>query len=382
MRQEPNKEIDLLLRQLGRRDGDPVSELDEPHLDADELNSYVANALPAAARARYTEHLADCSNCRRLVARLSGAQGPVAVQESATAAPSGLMSFLTSLFSPMVLRYAVPALGLIVIAVVGIVVLRQQPQGSSVARLENPDQNRPVVQSPAASPAETAAPASPAKREEAPAQRTVVAPVAKDAPAPAPAANQPTGSYTTAEPPPPASKAAKVEDEAQRVEKARKQKQEAAADTPAVPARDPRERTDQPVKNEYQKADQSAATPDSAAPATATPSTASRRALEMRRRERSGTLAGAGQAASPAGEEAKELDVVSETRSVAGRRFQKRGRVWIDTAYNSSRETTDVARGSEQYRALVADEPAIREIAERLDGEIIVVWNGRAYRIR
>src|SRR5918992_3061821 len=81
MRREPNNEIDLLLRQLSRQNGIPVSEIDEQHLDADELNSYVANALPAKTRTRYTEHLADCSSCRKLVAQLSAAQGPVAVEQ-------------------------------------------------------------------------------------------------------------------------------------------------------------------------------------------------------------------------------------------------------------------------------------------------------------
>ena len=46
------------------------------------------------------------------------------------------------------------------------------------------------------------------------------------------------------------------------------------------------------------------------------------------------------------------------------------------------RATVKVKRGSEQYRALIADEPAIRSIAEQLGGEVIVVWKGTAYRIR
>lgn len=69
-------------------------------------------------------------------------------------------------------------------------------------------------------------------------------------------------------------------------------------------------------------------------------------------------------------------------RSVAGRRFRKSAGVWIDTDYDSSKPITAVARGSEQYRALVADEPRIRTIAETLDGQIVVVWKGRTYRIR
>jgi hypothetical protein len=71
----------------------------------------------------------------------------------------------------------------------------------------------------------------------------------------------------------------------------------------------------------------------------------------------------------------------AETRSVAGRTFRKERGLWIDTAYNSG-NTTNLTRGSEQFRALVADEPAIKTIADQLDGEIIVVWKGRAYRIR
>jgi hypothetical protein len=75
-------------------------------------------------------------------------------------------------------------------------------------------------------------------------------------------------------------------------------------------------------------------------------------------------------------------EAAAETRSVAGRRFRKSGNVWIDTAYHSSQQTFRVTRGSEQYRTLVGDEPEIRKIAEELDGEFIVVWKGRAYRIR
>jgi hypothetical protein len=71
----------------------------------------------------------------------------------------------------------------------------------------------------------------------------------------------------------------------------------------------------------------------------------------------------------------------SERRSVGGRTFRRQGSAWIDTAYNSSRATVNVSRGSEQYRALLADEPSLRTIAEQLGGEVVVVWKGRAYRI-
>jgi hypothetical protein len=77
-----------------------------------------------------------------------------------------------------------------------------------------------------------------------------------------------------------------------------------------------------------------------------------------------------------------ELNVSASSRTVAGHRFTKKGGVWIDSAYDSSKESTTLKRGSEQYRALIGDEPEIKTIADELDGEIIVVWKGRTYRIR
>jgi hypothetical protein len=69
-------------------------------------------------------------------------------------------------------------------------------------------------------------------------------------------------------------------------------------------------------------------------------------------------------------------------RSVAGRRFRKQSGMWVDTEYSSDNKIFDVARGSERYRSLVADEPEIKRIADELDGLVIVVWKGRTYRIR
>jgi hypothetical protein len=77
----------------------------------------------------------------------------------------------------------------------------------------------------------------------------------------------------------------------------------------------------------------------------------------------------------------RRADEESETRKVSGRRFQRRNGAWVDTAYSASVSTTSIARGSEQYRALVADEPGIEAIAKQLSGEVILVWKGRAYRI-
>src|SRR5688572_8155797 len=109
MRQESNNEMDLLLRRLSRRgDGgarDGETGPGDRHLDADELSSYAQNALPAVARARYTEHLSECVSCRRVVTELALSLGPAtaAAPVKAGLASTGLKAVLASLFSPMVL---------------------------------------------------------------------------------------------------------------------------------------------------------------------------------------------------------------------------------------------------------------------------------------
>jgi len=401
MRPEPNNDIDLLLRQLNRRNGVPVSEIDEPHLDADELNSYVANALPAAARARYTAHLADCSSCRKLVVELSAAHGPVVVQPSEpVVAPSGLMSFLASLFSPMVMRYAVPAVGLMVIAVIGVVVmLRQDSSRSSVAQLnENETKTAtapPGLSSGSASPSGDVAGNStePQRQLVAPAAKEDVAkagPVTKEAAPPVVAnqANQPGEAVgaVVAEAPPPAPKVAQTDDSVARAEFNKEKKQEASK-TMAAAGDEAKERAAEADKNAPPKKEGQVV--------TVTPGTTTRRDIAVRsaKSTESATVTGAAgqdakRAPAPAAgrgqsrEEAKDAEAEAEVRSVAGRRFRKSGRVWIDTAYDDSKPIMTVARGSEQYRVLVADEPSIRRIADELDGEIVVVWKGRTYRIR
>src|SRR5687768_9908251 len=147
MKHETNNEMDLLLRRLSRRPDASMSDAD--HLDADELSSYAENALPEAARARYTEHLSECSNCRKMVVQLSSAAGVVVAPERVVAAaPSGLKQFLASLFTPMVLRYAVPALGLAVIALIGLTVFRKDPPVDVAQRASAPAPASEQVQTP------------------------------------------------------------------------------------------------------------------------------------------------------------------------------------------------------------------------------------------
>lgn len=409
MSKEAKNEIDLMLRQLGGRGDAAPFESDEQHLDADELNSYVANALPATARARYMEHLADCGSCRRLVAQLSAAQGPVVVASTASIpASSGLKQFLASLLSPMVLRYAVPALGVLVIMAVGFVVMRRGPAEDRVSKLMSNSQNGSVG-APASQAPSTASPESkfdklsenqpqrsPESRAEKPArgqvetseetapkeQQSSVAVTATQPTIETPAA-QPLAKSTDGVAKAPAFQSGSADTER------RKASDNNAAEPPPAPKKVAE--SVEVRQREVQREDAPKATQTQVA--AATPGAATNRAPEVRRL--SSADAKGGERNKRARDEAADKttakddrvdeeknEAAAETRSVAGRRFRKSGKVWIDTAFNSSLQMFSMSRGSEQYRTLVGDEPEIRKIAEELDGEFIVVWKGRAYRIR
>lgn len=402
MKQETNNEMDLLLRRLGRQQ-DIFAPHAGDHLDADELSAYAENVVPVKTRARYTEHLAECSRCRELVVRLSASAGVViAEQTDRVSVPSGWRKFLAGLFSPMVLRYAMPALGLIVVAAIGLMVLRRDRRSDLVSQVQ-PDQSqaaevaKPVegFQSPqdgvtnnnskpagaginadSASNKQTTKGIQSKESEQAPAivsQPTPVpgdvvsqnAPAAK-APAPKPEAQPVT---VASEPPPPArAKLDEVSDKRQQYEDARKQE----AEIKVSKSEDSKKNfeVDELRKDEG-----------------ATPSTA--RSRVAKNKTVMGGLSSAQGAAAPQGarrdrEEAGrgDKDSSAETRSVAGRRFRKQDGIWVDTAYDQSKAITTYHRDSESYRSLIADEPAIKTIADQLDGEFIVVWKSRTYRIQ
>ena len=369
MKQETNNEMDLLLRRLGRRDDPVMSGGADDHLDADALNAYAESVLPAAARARYTMHLAECSHCRSLVVQLSSSAGVVATTESAAVTePSGFKKFLASLFTPMVLRYAAPALGLIVVAAIGFVVMRREQRSEYVAQ----DQGAGVVAAP--SPTEqplsnysTGTPSNTptqggltdmqAKKQTEqsapppntpPSVTSVEADVSKDKAA----QPKPEEQAAANEPQPPKSEATPTSQTRAETEVSKNEVKELPYTPQSQTALRGAEREDRKTDSDFARGRKPAGIA-SAAPATGAGANVQRDSLDD-----------------------------SSARTVAGRRFRKQGGIWLDTAYDSSKDAVTLSRGSEQYRALVADEPAIKIIADTLDGEFIVVWKGRTYRIR
>lgn len=430
MKEEFDREIDLLLRRRARGTAEPRSWSDGAHLDADELGAFAEGALPAAARLAAAAHLADCTRCRGIVVSLAPTVSEREVKQqmvAAAAAPaqaartSAWRTFFASLFAPRVLRLAVPVLALSLVGVVSYVALRSKNEGASkAARESRPDTgvlkqeepsaplptdagtaNADATQKADTSTSTTTTTSGPQSRpvgrgaaeERATESDAPSATIAAVAPPPAPPA-------VPAESAPDMSKSAPREDgEAAKADsrekrgESRDRSQRAAEPVDEVAANDlgtQQRRAANTRANEVQMPDGGARnqqrrsvennvsggyTAGGGGSATAPPKESEREASRTRtealRRER---------AARKAGEDDADRSV--ETRSAAGHRFRREGSVWVDVNYRSSMRSTGVRRGTESYRALVADVPEVGRVAEALGGEVIVVVGGRAYHIR
>jgi hypothetical protein len=426
MKRPDNTEIDRLLRRHARPGGGAAraNENAGAHMDADEMNAYAEGALPEGARARYFAHLADCDSCRKLVTELTLAAAASAEEReravaAVTAAPSkSWRERLAAIFSPPVLRYAVPALALFAVVAIALVAMRANRDASYIAHNEqsapntasgvvaNANSNSAVQpettsegvenhtasntdattvfrdQTGAQPPAAEATPVPPLV-----AQNT---PVEKDG-LPAGPAAKPEQNVAQTD----VTKAASREGEAQTGAGRAQQEVAATSPAPSIPKTQepilaaPSARDEVSVRDKEEQRETKAAGKDDRDDAPAGGAVATETQPNKARGELGGVASTpaaprarttAARKSGPADSEPMRKERGVETRNVGGRSFQRQGGAWVDTAYNSSRPTTNVRRGSEQYRTLVADEPGLRAITEQLGGELIVVWKSHAYR--
>lgn len=401
MKQANNNELDFLLRSLARgRDeralrNESVLADERPafsnHLDADELNSYAEGVVPAGARVRYTEHLADCDHCRRIVIGLTQATGAAALSQSPE--PQRGLSFwqtIAALFSAPVLRYAIPVLALAGIVGVSLLMLRQTRSEQFTAQnhpadtapasdqlrdepaaANSTDTTRPEIQKPLEPGASTDSLRGNANGQAGKALAPAAGSDSKVQPVPllkdqSPASNESgeiqTRQLYSLEPKPAAPTANTTMNE---VNKAG-----------GLAQNQPEKRDDRDEDRSRGEVFRNTPSDEHGPNRSAAPRSGGAPLSSLRVEERAG-----GRANSEANKKEKPAEAEAVT-TVSGRRFRHEGNTWIDTGYNSSRAAITVARGSEQYRALVADEPGLRTIAQQLRGVVYVVWKNRTYRIQ
>lgn len=411
------------------------------HLDADELGAFAEGALPPSVRLAAASHLADCDSCRGIVvglARVAGAGAAgVEVKQHAIAATGSnaptrtpaWRALIMSLFAPRVMRFAVPVLALSLVGVVSYVALRSKsgaslemtrdtgrqntttqsapsaPAGSTASNANANtsglvDQNANANAAPREAPAKGAQPNAPRGHggaEAAPAEADADREAAQPSTA-APAPPPPATVTVTTEGPSDLRKGAPKAAPAEEAEVARddsryrsenKDKSARGSDAednlsndaavqrraqsrvgevqmPDGGARNNQKRSDNNVAGNYGAGNAGTATPP---------------------KESEGARAGAvrrERPARPAEKKAEDNESGrdADTRTAAGHRFRRERGAWIDVNYKSSMRSTGVRRGTEPFRALVAEVPEVGRVAGAIDGEVIVVVGGRAYHIR
>ncbi len=405
MKESRNKEIDLLLRSLAKQRSDSFLREEEingdsapdQHLDADELNSYAEGVLTPATRSRYVLHLADCARCRAIASKLSSGsvldsrEDPIGLK-----AGPGLWQKLGMFFSPQLFRYAVPVVVIFAIVAASIIALKQQRQKELVAQIQS----------------DTKAIGEPNERRKAEPENSQTAAYADGqsesvTTTPGKSSNgKRDADQGSADQKSQAGKAATGAGSAStetQVSTKESPKSSTTADAVSQPSYAPETTTTSATKAQVTVADSEREKKKIARDQSDTINAASQKTEDDKTRSkdtpaenRVDRLAPAARAVSgrtaeeARGEEAKQRGAVTfakrpaekgPTRTVAGRHFHREGDLWLDSAYQASLTMVNVTRGSEQYRALLADEPVIRAVANELEGEIIVVWKGKAYRI-
>jgi hypothetical protein len=439
MKEGFDTEMDSLLRRRARGTAESRSWDDGAgdvvtgaHLDADEIGAFAEGALPAAARMAVASHLADCERCRGVVVGLARVAGfevkpeAVAATTSAEAArPSAWRAFVASLFAPRVLRYATPVLALSLVAAVSYVALRSNRDAGVPMTKQERAQTGAAMKEPAA-PTTAYDSAANANIDGLFAQNSNAAPRepqgggaasvqskghggAEERPA---ETNTDTGAAqpSAAPPPPPASaadepavlskaapKTASTEEGETAKAESNKEKSEGRDKSArgAEPAEDVasndalvqrgRSRMNQVQMPDGGTSNQKRAADNNASggygnAAGAGGTTAPPRESERERAGSRSEVAGRARAGKQA-ERKDDDERDAQTRNAAGHRFRREGSKWVDVNYKSSMSSTGVHRGTESFRALVADVPEVGHVAEAIDGEVIVVVGGRAYHI-
>lgn len=427
MKFDSDKEIDSLLSRHAARTAHSAQRAIESgaHMDADELNAYAEGALPPLARTRYAVHLADCDNCRKAVTTLALAANVKEARElrAETQAEESSVSWrvwLAALFTPAVLRYAVPALALVLVAAIAFIAIKREGgQSNEISQNETPRASAPAAQNEPAKTETQTAPTSTAttgsatttangnasqrKAESAPqsAKETETA-QANTAPtervesknieelpsvAPKPAAPAPSVALNT-----PSQRTPSEANETARVAPPKTPAMTvgttSAGTAPATPAARDKPAESDEIKQQAKAKDEASRDrvgenrreDNSAAAGGALSSSGARKASRRARQESDPRNAQDVKKQERGAMEAEKSD--AETRKVGGHNFRRVGDAWVDAAYNSQMPTIQITRGSEQYRALIADEPDIRRVASQLGGEFIIVLKGKAYRIK
>ena len=398
MELEFDKEIDALLRKAKRGStavaGAPVA---TPHLDADQLAAFAENAVPDRTRAAYVAHMADCDTCRTMLSSFVTTAPEKAAAAAAFAAQPARVAAVRvpwwrRFLSGPNLAYTMGGLVVLFSGFIGLLVYQNQQaiQSSRSAQIAKSEPT-PVTESEApqafsnASTANTAANSNAASPVENVTKTGVAVGSANSSTATTesdeaqpqsnssavagkPAAEQP---LVASAPPPEKQPVAAPKDEpaptGDRDAKAEKERAADKMDDTALSADSAKRKVGE---------DQRARREDLSNAKTATMKPSGPRQVQNAQNNaiiQNQTIDGVAAGTTIATEKKTDL-----RRGVGGKTFEMRGGVWYDSAYSGG-GTKDVKRGTDKYIRL---DQGLRNIADSLGGTVVIVWDGKAYKIR
>jgi len=390
MELEFDKEMDSLLRKTGEGGrsvlvGDKPDEKPKVHLDADQLSAFAENAMPEKSRALYMSHLADCDRCRRVLSGLIMLNAEAEPVEERVVAPvispAAIEPWYRRLLLPN-LAYVMGGLVLVFGGLIAFTVFQSDQNRESLSQVAS---EAPAARGPMFEDAQSVTDQM--------ANSNAVSAVANK-PAMAQSANASANASNTAS----NSMAVGADSDKLKKESTREEKAKIALDGVRTADSSGGVAASPPPAMAAPKGETTEAITDKAAEAESKDDKAKAKSLSTKKAEDlelnarqvqnpPRTQAGgvAKSTPGPSRNEAQNfpnranntLEMYDERR-VSGKGFQRRNNVWYDNSYRSQ-ATINVRRGTDEYRKL---DGGLRSIAESLDGVVVVMWSGKAYRIQ
>ena len=360
----------------------------ENHLDADTLAAFAENVLPSAARTNCMAHLADCNDCRAILSNLillnedAEAETVVANEKTVVVAKPSWFDSFKKVFAFPTLGYATALGALLLVATFAFITLRSS--NNREAALVVPAE---TTQTETQTNKRPPAPAVERKDEEENQVAAEPSPTVEETPAETLAESSPTPDRSSENLPPSMrgtinqnnrnaapSETSVARNNAGNTSSAPTNTAATPLPTPATSVSQPAENKADPNRAKTVKRDSDDEMANAEKPEDAKDKKNSAEELPAEAPSVSGSTAGSAKPAAPGA----RREIIA-TRIIGSKTFQKTGGVWIDKDYNSQ-NVTNVSRGSNEYKNLDA---RLRSIAESFVGEtVVVVWQGKAYRIR
>lgn len=366
---EFDKEIDAILR---KAQGGEVATSANSHPDADEISAFAENAVSDAAHRRFTAHFADCLRCRKILSNVivfnSEAETETASSAVLVETVEAKTPWYRRFFAFPQLAYAMGGLVLLFSGFFGYLIL-QNLSGAGISEVSySTNTNAAPVEKSAPASNSTVFSAANSNSANTAANSTVQTNTSATSNSAPNLPSNPNVSATPSENTPALSEATPAIADVQPMATPAPKPQTKDADTTAgeddknLAKVIPSTPTDQPsvagaARQERDREDSSS--------------------KEDRKNEALSEQKLKSQRSAPQNPK-KQVSKPGESRSVGGKTFNNVGGIWFDSAIGKQKQRS-VNRGTSEYIKLDA---GLRSIADQLGGTVVILWNGKAYRIQ